>query len=753
MTPPRKKARLSTDAVEVTKVAEEASAEPPVAAAATSKTVTADGEKDSTSQRRSLFVRSLPSTTTTESLTEIFSQSYPIKHATAVTDKETKQCKGYGFVTFADAEDCQRAKTEFNGFVIEGKKLRVEVAEPRQREKEPGATPVVTAVQKAKEQREKDKADYSVPKLIVRNLPWSIKKPDQLTKLFMSYGKVKHADIPNKKPGLMSGFGFVVMRGKKNAERALEGVNGKEIDGRTLAVDWAVEKEVWTKQNEPEEKAVAKVGDEDDEEDEAGEDDAELQGNGVFNEDDLDDEDEDDSEMDDMDEDDEDLDMDDEDERPRQDDTSSTLFIRNLPFSCTDETLEDHFSQFGSVRYARIVLDRGTERPRGNGFVCFYNIEDADECIKNGPRYVAGAQRPTDNRANNAGSMQISKSILQNEDADPTGKYTMEGRILQVSRAVNKSEANRLTEEGVANRFKRDTDRRRLYLLSEGTIASNSPLYETLAPSEQTMREASAKQRKTLIESNPSLHLSLTRLSIRNIPRTITSKDLKQLAREAVVGFATDVKEGKREKLSKEELARGAEEMQKAEKERKSKSKGVVKQAKIVFEGREGGKVEEKAGAGRSRGYGFIEYYTHRSALMGLRWLNGHAIGYQVQEAKGKGKKMSKEDLADRKKRLIVEFAIENAQVVGRRNESQAKMREGPRGERKPRDGKEERFSGRKDRDDGRKRKRDGKDEGAQPEQDKGPVKTEDEEKLAKRNRIIQQKRMKRRDRKRGGGA
>ncbi|GAB7350871.1 hypothetical protein MBLNU459_g1392t1 [Dothideomycetes sp. NU459] len=768
MTPPRKKARLSADAGQVAKI-EEATVDAPAAAAAAAApvpaTTTADGDKDGVSQRRSLFVRSLPATTTTESLTEIFSQSYPIKHATAVTDKETKQCKGYGFVTFADAEDCQRAKEEFNGFVVEGKKLRVEIAEPRQREKEPGATPVVSAVQKAKEQREKDKAEYTVPKLIVRNLPWSIKKPDQLAKLFMSYGKVKHATIPNKKPGLMAGFGFIVMRGRKNAEKALEGVNGKEIDGRTLAVDWAVEKEVWQKQNEPEEKVG---GDEHGDSEESADDETELQGDGVFNEDDMDDEDdEDDSELDDMDEDDEDLDMDDEDDRPRQDDNSSTLFIRNLPFSCTDETLEDHFSQFGSVRYARIVLDRGTERPRGNGFVCFYNIDDADECIKNGPRYTAGAQRPTDNRAKDSGSMQISKSILQNEDADPTGKYTMDGRILQVSRAVNKSEANRLTEEGVANRFKRDTDRRRLYLLSEGTIPTNSPLYETLAPSEQTMREASAKQRKTLIESNPSLHLSLTRLSIRNIPRTITSKDLKQLAREAVVGFATDVKEGKREKLSKEELARGAEEMQKAEKERKSKNKGVVKQAKIVFEGREGGKVEEKSGAGRSRGYGFIEYYTHRSALMGLRWLNGHAIGYQVQEKQGKGKKMSKEDLADRKKRLIVEFAIENAQVVGRRNENQAKMREGPRGERKPRDGKEERFSGRKDRDGGRKdrdggrkdrdggrkRKRDGKDEADQPEQDKGSAKVDDEEKLAKRNRIIQQKRMKRRDRKRGGNA
>ena len=73
--------------------------------------------------RRSLFVRSLPANTTSESLTELFSESYPIKHATAVIDATTKQCKGYGFVTFADTEDAQRARDEFNGHTLEGREV------------------------------------------------------------------------------------------------------------------------------------------------------------------------------------------------------------------------------------------------------------------------------------------------------------------------------------------------------------------------------------------------------------------------------------------------------------------------------------------------------------------------------------------------------------------------------------------------------------------------------------------------------
>ena len=65
----------------------------------------------------------------------------------------------------------------------------------------------------------------------------------------------------------------------------------------------------------------------------------------------------------------------------------------------------------------------------------------------------------------------------------------------------------------------------------------------------------------------------------------------------AVVGFAEDVKAGTRQKLSKEELARGGPDMKEAERQRKLKGTGVVKQAKVVFETKEGTKVQEIEGA------------------------------------------------------------------------------------------------------------------------------------------------------------
>ena len=634
------------------------------------------------SARRSLFVRSLPAVATKEALTELFSQSYPLKHATVVVDNVTKQSKGYGFVTFADSEDAQKALDEFNGKSFKGRKMKIEIAEPRSREKKlkvdaNGIVKSIVSVEAAfakNARQEKMVEDRKPPKLIIRNLPWSIKTPEQLASLFDKFGKVKHSTLPKVKD-TQAGFGFVVMRGRKNAEKALAAINGNMVDGRELAVDWAVEKEVWegqkvsaeadvengrSEESEGEAPIQNKVDrDSEDEDDDVAnfikdfgeqlesEDDSEENEPDLSGDDEIDDAVEDSGEMQHS----ESFQMEEKPQKTLITDYSTTLFVRNLPFTTLDADLKEHFSQFGPVRYARVVMDRATDRPRGTGFICFFNVGDADACFRNAPRH-----QPT---GANAIAPKVKHSLLENEGLDKDGLYTLDGRVMQIARAVEREKAVSLTVQGTSFRDNRDKDKRKLYLLSEGTVASGTPLYESLAPLEIKMREDSAIQRKKLIQNNPTLHLSLTRLSIRNLPRNINSKNLKALAREAVVGFAKDVKSGHRAQLSKEEEARGGDEMREAEKQRRAKGKGIVRQAKIVFEGREGTKISEDSGAGRSRGYGFVEYSSHRWALMGLRWLNGHALASS----------------AGKKQRLIVEFAIENAQVVARRKEKEAKAR------------------------------------------------------------------------------
>lgn len=642
---------------------------------------------DSHTKAKSLFVHSLSETVTSESLTSLFSQFYPLKHATVVHDPVTRRSKRYGFATFADSEDAQKALDSLNGCHFEGRKIKIEVAEPRHRsgkdednnQNEKSQTAVVRPGRLPPTTEQKKPL-----KLIIRNLPWTIKEPDQLADLFRSYGKVNYATIPVKKPGLSTGFGFVSFRGRQNAEKALDGMNGKEIEGRILAVDWAVDKGVWEatqrqgmdniSPNAPPRSPLNKPTEDDQPDTEEANDNDVTPGIEEKLNQRLNSGSDDDGEGQIA----EDLviasDISNRDSNHNvYASNSSTCFIRNLPFSATDEILRDHFISFGPVRYARVVFDLATNRSRGTGFVCFYRQDDAESCLRGSPR----PRFPPRNASISRGDIsfpQLKQSILEDSRIDPSGRYTLGGRVLQVSQAVDKAEAESLMSAGNSLRDARDKDRRRLYLLSEGTIPSNSPIYEQLAPAEINLRQDSMKQRQALLKSNPSLHLSLTRLSVRNLPRSMTSKMLKALARHSVVCFAHDVKAGLRKPLSKEELSRGGPELRGTEKERKAKGKGIVRQAKIVFEGREGKKVSEDSGTGRSRGYGFIEYTSHRCALMGLRWLNGYVAGNLSNDS---GRTVgTSEGIREKAKRLIVEFAIENAQVVARRHEKELKARE-----------------------------------------------------------------------------
>jgi cold-inducible RNA-binding protein len=80
-------------------------------------------------------------------------------------------------------------------------------------------------------------------KLYVGNLGYGIGDSD-LEKLFTTYGSVRSAQvIKDRDSGRSKGFGFVEMGSDQEAQAAITALNGKEIDGRTLAVNEARPKE------------------------------------------------------------------------------------------------------------------------------------------------------------------------------------------------------------------------------------------------------------------------------------------------------------------------------------------------------------------------------------------------------------------------------------------------------------------------------------------------------------------------------
>ena len=58
------------------------------------------------------------------------------------------------------------------------------------------------------------------------------------------------------------------------------------------------------------------------------------------------------------------------------------LYVGNLPFSATDDSLQEIFAQFGSVTSAKIIMDRDTGRSKGFGFVEMASDEEATDAIQ-----------------------------------------------------------------------------------------------------------------------------------------------------------------------------------------------------------------------------------------------------------------------------------------------------------------------------------------------------------------------------------
>ncbi|AMD22576.1 HHL194Cp [Eremothecium sinecaudum] len=616
---------------------------------------TIDDSKDQKIDKKTLFVRNLPSDATDDEFLDFFSQFVPVKHAVIVRDDEGVN-RGFGFVSFAVEADTAAALAAGRKTAFKGRLLKIHFAKRREREstkmadKESEDQESIEDVvpEEKTEQEEAESIMKGKPKLIIRNMPWSCRDSNKLKKIFGRFGTVVEASIPRNPDGRLRGFAFVTMKKISNCKKAIEECKDLKIDGRQVAVDFAVQKNRWEefkeKHDTPKDEDDAtgsaseaedleeaeKSSGSEDEEDEADLDDL-VEANKLSE------------------------DIEEKPHAPKNRKETYSVFIRNLPYDATQEALEEFFSKFGPVKYALPVLDKETGLAKGTAFVAFTTQEAYEDCINNAP--AVG-----------------STSLLISDDVQP--QYVYEGRVLSISPTLDRETANRNAERNAANRKEAfgiapaERDRRNLYLMNEGKIVEGSKLAQLLTPAEMAIRQKSYQLRVEQIKKNPELHVSMTRLAIRNIPRAMNEASLKILARNAVVEFAKEVKEGLRHPLSKEEISRSTREKYKfmsedevqAEKKR-DKKRGLIRQAKIIME-------VKGSTTGRSKGYGFVEFRDHKSALMGLRWLNAHRV---TREEIFAGVSEEEKKLVDAEgidqRRLTVEFALENATVVKRRRE------------------------------------------------------------------------------------
>ncbi len=82
---------------------------------------------------KKLFVGSLSWDTNDESLRNAFSTHGEISEAVVVSDRDTGRSRGFGFVTFEDDESADKAVAALNGTELDGRAIKVDVAQAKQR--------------------------------------------------------------------------------------------------------------------------------------------------------------------------------------------------------------------------------------------------------------------------------------------------------------------------------------------------------------------------------------------------------------------------------------------------------------------------------------------------------------------------------------------------------------------------------------------------------------------------------------------
>lgn len=81
---------------------------------------------------KKLFVGSLPWAVDDAKLAQIFAQAGNVVSAQVVKDRETGRSRGFGFVEMSTDEEAQNAVSNLNGSDVDGRKIVVNIARPRE---------------------------------------------------------------------------------------------------------------------------------------------------------------------------------------------------------------------------------------------------------------------------------------------------------------------------------------------------------------------------------------------------------------------------------------------------------------------------------------------------------------------------------------------------------------------------------------------------------------------------------------------
>ncbi|KAK2101908.1 Polyadenylate-binding protein 1 [Saguinus oedipus] len=213
--------------------------------------------------------------------------------------------KGYGFVHFEAQEAAERAIEKMNGILLNDRKVCIGRLKPlKERESELGAM--------AKE----------FTNVYIKNFGEDM-DDERLKDLFGKFGLPLSVKVMTDESGKSKGFGFVSFERHEDAQKAVDEMNGKDLNGKQIYVGRAQKKverqmELKCKFEQMKQDKITRY-------------------RGV------------------------------------------NLYVENLDDGIDDERLQKEFSPFGTITSAKVMMENGLSK--GVGFVCFSSPEEAAKAV------------------------------------------------------------------------------------------------------------------------------------------------------------------------------------------------------------------------------------------------------------------------------------------------------------------------------------------------------------------------------------
>ena len=163
--------------------------------------------------------------------------------------------------------------------------------------------------------------DNEIKTVFVGKLSWNVDN-DWLSTEFAPMGEIVSARVVmDRQSGRSKGFGYVDFADAASAAKAVKEMSGKEIDGREINVDFGS-----NRQANPDGRAKA-FGD-------------------------------------------------------KLSAPSETLFIANLSFNATEDSIWSAFADYGDINSVRLPTDRETGAPKGFGYIEFASVDSAKKALE-----------------------------------------------------------------------------------------------------------------------------------------------------------------------------------------------------------------------------------------------------------------------------------------------------------------------------------------------------------------------------------